>query len=296
MLAAADPVTTDVVAAAGVDAVPDAGVGSDEATLLAVAPAETEEAIAAPAAVVVPQDDAALVAVAPVAPAVEEDAPEMVAAAPAVEEDAPEMVAAAPAAEDVPDVVEEPAAEVVAVAPSRVATPVAAAVIEPVALADNVVVAAAPVDDAVVAVATPESELVAVSVGREVSAAVDQWRGMWESRDVEGYLALYHPEAAMGRSGGGRSAGRGQFTKVNLQARVESLFSEYGRIEVSVDNLDLSRDGDLVVSTFDQDLVAWRSDSDASPDYVDRGRKTLVMAQDDSSDWRIVSEKWRPIQ
>ncbi|MEO2005545.1 MAG: hypothetical protein ABGY41_15790 [Candidatus Poribacteria bacterium] len=83
---------------------------------------------------------------------------------------------------------------------------------------------------------------------------------------------------------------------VNLQAPAESRFSEYGRIEVNVDNLDLSRDGDLVVSTFDQDLVAWRSDPDAPPDYVDRGRKTLVMAQDDSSDWRGVSEKWRPIQ
>ena len=56
----------------------------------------------------------------------------------------------------------------------------------------------------------------------------------------------------------------------------------------------MSQDGDLVVSTFDENFVAWRGDAGASPDYVDSGRKTLVYARDAGDEWRIVSEKWHP--
>jgi hypothetical protein len=74
------------------------------------------------------------------------------------------------------------------------------------------------------------------------------------------------------------------------------MFSQYGRIEVSVENLAVRRDGDLIVSTYDQDVMAWRSHSDSTPDYVDHGKRALVLAQDSGSDWRIVCEQWRPTQ
>jgi ketosteroid isomerase-like protein len=127
-----------------------------------------------------------------------------------------------------------------------------------------------------------------------VAAAVEQWRGVWEGRDVSGYADMFHPEAAASRrSLGDTSLSAPRFTKVTLEARAANLFSQYARISVAVGALDIKRDGDLLVSSFDQDFTAWRSGSDSSPAYVDRGRKTLVFARDRSSEWRIVSEQWR---
>jgi uncharacterized protein YjbI with pentapeptide repeats/ketosteroid isomerase-like protein len=182
--------------------------------------------------------------------------------------------------------------EVAAVSQTPVpATPPVVAAPEIVASAPE----ASEVDEDVMVALAPVAA--AVAVDPEITAAVDQWRGAWESRDVDSYLDLYHSQASGARSGGSRrSTRRGQFSKVNLQARVENMFSEYDRIEVNVENLAVSREGDLMVSTFDQDLSAWRSDSDAAPDYVDHGKRTLVLAQDAGSDWRIVSEQWKPTQ
>jgi len=127
-----------------------------------------------------------------------------------------------------------------------------------------------------------------------VAAAVEQWRGVWEGRDVSGYADMFHPEAAASRrSLGDPSLSAPRFTKVTLEARAANLFSQYARISVAVGALDIKRDGDLLVSSFDQDFTAWRSGSDSSPAYVDRGRKTLVFARDRNSEWRIVSEQWR---
>ena len=129
----------------------------------------------------------------------------------------------------------------------------------------------------------------------EIVAAVDQWRSAWEARDTEAYVELYHQTDTMGRRGAGhRSVGHRQFTKARLAARARDVFSAYGRVRVDIENLDVSRDGDLVVSSFDENFIAWRADAGASPDYVDRGRTTLVYARDAQNAWRIVSEQWRP--
>lgn len=195
-----------------------------------------------------------------------------------------------------------------AVAPDVIATDdvvAAAAGAEPATSTrtDEALAMAAPAssasDAAPVAVASLTHEdgvAFASEVDPEIATAVEQWRGVWEGRDVEGYAELYHPEVAAARAGvGDTTLSAPRFTKVSLEARAANLFSQYERIRVDVGPLAVERDGDLLVSTFDQDFMAWRLGSDASPAYVDHGRKTLVFARDRSSEWRIVSEQWRPV-
>jgi ketosteroid isomerase-like protein len=154
-----------------------------------------------------------------------------------------------------------------------------------VEIAPDQVAAAAPLDD---------QELVVASASPGILAAVDQWRSVWEARDTAAYVDLYHLENPVARA---NASGRLiQFTKARLSARAQNVFDTYDRIQVSIGRLDVSHEGDLVVSTFDEDLVAWRADAGASPDYVGRGRKTLVYARDTDNAWRIVSEQWRPAQ
>jgi ketosteroid isomerase-like protein len=130
----------------------------------------------------------------------------------------------------------------------------------------------------------------------DIAAAVQRWRAAWEGRDADAYANLYHPEAAAPRGRVGNTSLRApRFTKVSLQARATSLFSQYDRIRVDVGAMAMRRDGDLVVSTFDQDFTAWRVASDESPAYVDHGRRTLVFARGRGSEWRIVSEQWRQV-
>ena len=155
------------------------------------------------------------------------------------------------------------------------------------------VVDLAPVD-AVAGPLAEEQELVVASASADILDAVDQWRSVWEGRDTEAYVDLFHPDHSVART---NTVGRSrQFTKERLSARAQNVFDAYHRIQVNIDNLDVSHEGDLVVSTFDEDFVAWRADAGASPDYVDRGRKTLVYARDVDNEWRIVSEQWRSAQ
>ena len=294
-----------VVAAAGPTVIP-------SAPPVVVAPVDTpqrpdEPVVASAGPTVIPSSPS--VAAAP------SDAPErpdepVVASAPPTATPSAAPVAALPANVEAseptlaaPDTETPIVATAPATAPTEAAdvdvTPVPAAA--PVAPVDTVVASAPDApdtdDDLMVAQAPAAPVAAQVPVDPDISAAVDQWRGAWESRDVDGYLDLYHSQASAARGvGSRRSARRGQFSKVNLQARVQNMFSEYGRIEVNVENLAVSREGDLMVSTFDQDMMAWRSDSDAAPDYVDHGKRTLVLAQDSGSDWRIVSEQWKPTQ
>ena len=137
------------------------------------------------------------------------------------------------------------------------------------------------------------SDMLVASASSDIVAAVDHWRAVWEARDAEAYVNLYHPGSSQARGlGRGRSGG---FTKARLSARARNVFDAYDRIQVNIGNLDVRREGHLVVSTFDEDFVAWRSSASESPDYIDRGRKTLVYARDSGAEWRIVSEQWRPV-
>ena len=129
-----------------------------------------------------------------------------------------------------------------------------------------------------------------------ITEAVEAWRNAWERRDLDAYVGLYHGSSAPAKRGRRDPARRApQFSKTRIQARATDLFSQYDRIQINVGRMDVRRAGDAIVSTFDQDFTAWRLGSDAAPAYVDRGRKTLVFAQDERSEWRIVSEEWRQL-
>jgi uncharacterized protein YjbI with pentapeptide repeats len=153
------------------------------------------------------------------------------------------------------------------------------------------------------AATTPANEAVLVAApdvrrvhDSEITEVVEAWRNAWERRDLDAYVGLYHASSATTQRRLTASTRRDpRFSKARLQARATDLFSQYGRIEVNVGSMDVRREGRTIVSTFDQDFVAWRMGSDAAPAYVDRGRKTLVFAQDDSREWRIVSEEWRQL-
>ncbi|MBT3270049.1 DUF4440 domain-containing protein [Candidatus Poribacteria bacterium] len=195
----------------------------------------------------------------------------------------PPAAAEAVAAAQMPDAATEPAADRTA----------ALSVVEeaPVAVGEAVApVSASPA-------ARPAAESVAAEAPpADITAAVERWRTAWEGRDADAYADLYHPEASAPRGRvGNRSLRAPRFTKVSLQARATNLFSQYDRIQVDVGAMAVRRDGDLFVSTFDQDFTAWRATSDASPAYVDHGRRTLVFARDRGSEWRIVSDQWRQV-
>ncbi|MBT7101407.1 DUF4440 domain-containing protein [Candidatus Poribacteria bacterium] len=129
-----------------------------------------------------------------------------------------------------------------------------------------------------------------------IVAAVADWRSVWESRDIGAFVGLYHPQAHTAQLDlGNRTVSQRGFTKARLTARAQSLFGAYSHIKVNIDNLSVERDGDLIVSSFDEDFVGWRAEPGSSPDFVDRGRHTLVYARDAHNEWRIVSEQWRPM-
>ena len=126
------------------------------------------------------------------------------------------------------------------------------------------------------------ADMLGASASSDIVAAVDHWRAVWEARDTEAYVNLYHLGSSRARGlGRGRSGG---FTKALLSARARNVFDAYDRIQVNIDNLDMRQEGHLVVSTFDEDFVAWRSGASGSPDYIDRDRKTLVYARDSGGD------------
>jgi murein L,D-transpeptidase YafK len=114
---------------------------------------------------------------------------------------------------------------------------------------------------------------------KERQAVLDllqSWKAAWETKSVDKYMKLYHPEFRCG--------------KMNYEGFFESkrnFFSKYGVIRVEVEQVDIRKvDGRLTVKF----MQTFQGD-----DYNDKGWKSMVMAGSKTKGLRIVSEKWSPL-
>ena len=119
------------------------------------------------------------------------------------------------------------------------------------------------------ALAAPDP--VAPSAESEVSDALERWRAAWSGRDADTYLAAYGPGFVVPR---GRSR-----TQWERERRVRIAGKNW--IEVTVDDLRISIEGEIAIARFRQD---YRSDR-----YADRGEKTLGFAKG-ATGWLIERE------
>ena len=107
-------------------------------------------------------------------------------------------------------------------------------------------------------------------------AFVERWRAAWESKDMDGYLALHAPDfLAEGRD---LLAWSRQKREV---ARTE------GPRRIGVDELTVLREKERWWVSFRQEY--------STAGHRDVGRKTLFVRGADPPAWRIVSEQWRAL-
>ena len=105
-------------------------------------------------------------------------------------------------------------------------------------------------------------------------AFVERWRGSWESKDMDGYLALYAPDfLAEGRD----------LRSWNRHKR--DLARNEGERRIGVADLAVLREKDRWWVSFRQEYAA--------AGHRDVGRKTLFVRGAGPAAWRIVSETWR---
>ncbi len=125
---------------------------------------------------------------------------------------------------------------------------------------------------------SPRTDPTADSSNKERNAVLDLlriWKSSWETKNVDKFMKLYHPEFRYG--------------KMNYGKFFESkkhFFSKYGVIRVELDEVDIRKvDGKLTVRF----LQTFQGD-----DYSDKGWKSMVLAGSKTKGLRIVSEKWAP--
>ena len=105
-----------------------------------------------------------------------------------------------------------------------------------------------------------------------VSKAVEQWAAAWSGKDMKAYLAAYATDFQP-PNGASRSAWE--------QERTQRI-TKPGKIEVDIDNLDVSADGDKATAKFRQHY--------RSANFNITSNKTLVLTRQ-SGKWQIQQER-----
>lgn len=103
---------------------------------------------------------------------------------------------------------------------------------------------------------------------------VEAWLESWRNKDIESYMSHYHPSEF--------KDAKGNFAK--YKAYKKAVFSMGGRPKIDLDNISILQSKNYAVVTFTQKYV--------SSTINDSGKKLLYMKQDDSYNWKIVSEVW----
>ncbi|MEW6347995.1 MAG: L,D-transpeptidase family protein [Thermodesulfobacteriota bacterium] len=111
---------------------------------------------------------------------------------------------------------------------------------------------------------------------KAVLELLQTWKAAWETKNVDKFIKLYHPEF--------------RCAKMNYGKFFESkkhFFSKYGVIRIELDQVDIRKvDGRLTVKF----LQTFQGD-----EYSDKGWKSMVLAGSKTKGLRIVSEKWAPL-
>jgi len=104
----------------------------------------------------------------------------------------------------------------------------------------------------------------------QIKSSIDDWVNAWKGGHIDRYMSFYAKDFT----------GQGK-TRLQWRAHKKRLSQHYGAVEISIENLQILREGGIVLAKFDQ---TYRADGLHS-----FGEKRLYLQQR-SPDWKIVDE------
>ena len=108
----------------------------------------------------------------------------------------------------------------------------------------------------------------------ELKKSIENWLVSWRNKDIDGYISHYHPSEFRDPKG----------NYAQYKAYKKAVFSMAGSPKIDLDNISILQTKNYLVITFTQKYT--------SNTINDTGKKLLYMKQDDSYNWKIVSEVW----
>jgi murein L,D-transpeptidase YafK len=106
--------------------------------------------------------------------------------------------------------------------------------------------------------------------GVQIKFSIDDWVNAWKGGHIDRYMSFYANDFA----------GQGK-TRLQWRAHKKRLSQHYGAVEISIENLQILREGGIVLAKFDQ---TYRADG-----FHSFGEKRLYLQQR-SPAWKIVDE------
>ncbi|RLA65553.1 MAG: hypothetical protein DRQ89_00735 [Epsilonproteobacteria bacterium] len=119
------------------------------------------------------------------------------------------------------------------------------------------------------------SKKVMESTKNIITKKINDWAQAWMTEDLDNYLSFYDKE---------RFSSNISKTFAQFKWYKRSVFSRKGTPRIRIKNVSLLKADDYVVAIFLQDYE--------SETIRDVGVKTLYLKQNDSYEWKIVSENW----
>jgi murein L,D-transpeptidase YafK len=107
---------------------------------------------------------------------------------------------------------------------------------------------------------------------QDLKKGVEAWLESWKNKDIEGYMSHYHPVDF--------KDAKGNFVK--YKAYKKAVFSNPGKPKIALENMAILQSKNYAVVIFTQKYQ--------SSTINDAGKKLLYLKQDDSYNWKIVSE------
>ena len=106
----------------------------------------------------------------------------------------------------------------------------------------------------------------------EIKSGIESWLTSWRNKDIEGYMSHYHPIDFKDI--------KGNFGK--YKSYKKAVFNNPGKPKIELENMSILQSKDYAVVTFTQKYQ--------SNTINDAGKKILYLKQDNSYNWKIVSE------
>jgi hypothetical protein len=114
------------------------------------------------------------------------------------------------------------------------------------------------------------------NLGERVREFLSIWKQAWESKDLDEFIKMYHPNFKQ------REKDLSEFKRTK-----QNFFKEYKIIRVELDKISAKK---LKYGLRVRFLQSFRGD-----DYSDKGWKTMVLAEGKDRGFRIISEEWRSL-
>ncbi len=129
----------------------------------------------------------------------------------------------------------------------------------------------------------------------KVRQILEKWRRAWEDKELETYMSIYADRAQVTRVNvrDGKKQSSVNLTKKQLRAKMQKLNNVYGKIDVTISNLQINGDTAVADAEFIQTFKGTPA-SGTRPAYNDIGTKKLMLMIDPADGyWRIFSETWQ---